>query len=112
MAPVLRRVVGMLAAQAELPVDRVDVAVATVAAFSDDICSASPDSVIRIEIEVRHRMLSLAVGPLYGGLGDSLRTMIIDRGAANLATTTEIVVEQVAVAGGDGQQRLRFELAA
>ena len=102
----------MLAAQAELPVDRVEIAVATVAAFSDDICSASPGSTVKIEVEVQHHMLSLTVGPLDGGLADSLRSMIIDRGAANLASTDEIAVEQVLVEAGEGEQRLRFELAA
>ena len=72
VGPILRRVVGMLAARADLPLDRLDDAVLV----ADLIAARAPAHVLHGTVDVAFepgpRTLSLRVGPLRPGGGDAL----------------------------------------
>jgi len=72
VGPVLRRVVGMLAARADLPLDRLDDAVLV----ADLIASRAPAHMqspsVDVDLETGDRTLFLRVGPLNPGGGEAL----------------------------------------
>ena len=72
VGPVLRRLVGMLAARADLPLDRLDDAVLV----ADLIAARAPAHVahqtVDVALEPGPRTLSLLVGPLRPGGGKAL----------------------------------------
>ena len=67
VGPVLRRVVGMFAARADLPLDRLDDAVLV----ADLVASRAPahvaNSTVEVELASSTRSLDLRVGPLRPG---------------------------------------------
>ncbi len=89
VAPVLRRVVGMLAARADLPLDRLDDAMLV----TDLIASRAQRHVIGATVDVDMdpgiRSLSLRVGPLTAGGGEALVADAVVPGVGN-------VIEQLA----------------
>ena len=72
VGPVLRRVVGMIAARADLPLDRLDDAVLV----ADLVAARAPAHVVGdtvdVELSSSARSLELRVGPLRGGGGEAL----------------------------------------
>ena len=72
VGPVLRRVVGMIAARADLPLDRLDDAVLV----ADLVAARAPAHVVgdtvEVELSSSARSLELRVGPLRGGGGEAL----------------------------------------
>jgi hypothetical protein len=89
VAPVLRRVVGMLAARADLPLDRLDDAVLV----ADLIAARAPAFIkgptVDVALESGDRSLLLRVGPLRQGGGKELVTQAVVPGVGN-------VIEQLA----------------
>ena len=89
VAPVLRRVVGMLAARADLPLDRLDDAMLV----TDLIANRAQDHVlgptVDVDMDPGVRSLSLRIGPLKAGGGDALVADSIVPGVGN-------VIEQLA----------------
>jgi hypothetical protein len=89
VGPVLRRVVGMFAARADLPLDRLDDAVLV----ADLVASRAPDHVAADTVDVTlassTRSLLLRVGPLHAGGGRELVTQAAVPGVGN-------VIEQLA----------------
>ena len=89
VAPVLRRVVGMLAARADLPLDRLDDAVLV----ADLIAARAPGHVqggtVDVALESGDRSLVLRLGPLQPGGGRALVTEATVPGVGN-------VIEQLA----------------
>jgi serine/threonine-protein kinase RsbW len=70
-APVLGRVVGMLAARADCPIDRLDDALLVADAVAAKAGSFADDGRIRVHVVARMGSVELRVGPLRpGGAGD------------------------------------------
>ena len=109
VGPVLRRVVGMLAARADLPLDRLDDAVLV----ADLIASRAPAHVaaasVDVDLETGDRTLFLRVGPLRPGgasalLGDAA---VPDVGSVILKLADEVHVDTAE----SGDEYLRVRLA-
>jgi len=108
VAPVLRRVVGMLAARADLPLDRLDDAVLV----ADLIAARAPAHVLAatvdIELETGPRMLSLQVGPLRPGGGQAL---IVDAAVPGVGSVIEQLADDVSVGTNTDHEVLVVRLA-
>jgi serine/threonine-protein kinase RsbW len=89
VGPVLRRVVGMIAARADLPLDRLDDAVLV----ADLVAARAPAHVVgdavEVELSSSARSLELRVGPLRGGGGEAL---VVDAAVPGVGN----VIEQLA----------------
>ena len=109
VGPVLRRVVGMLAARADLPLDRLDDAVLV----ADLIAARAPAHVVSetvdVALEPGPRTLSLHVGPLRPGGG---RALVIDAAVPGVGNVIEQLADELTVdPGADGAEFLRVTLA-
>ncbi len=71
-APVLGRVVGMLTARADCPIDRLDDALLVADAVAAQAGRFSEDGRIRVHVVARHGSVELRVGPLRTGGADGL----------------------------------------
>lgn len=71
-APVLGRVVGMLAARADCPIDRLDDALLVADAVAAKAGSFSDDGHVRVHVVARLGSVELHVGPLREGGADDL----------------------------------------
>lgn len=110
VGPVLRRVVGMLAARADFPLDRLDDAVLV----ADLIAARAPAHVATERIDValepgQHR-LELRVGPLREGGG---RALIVDAAVPGVGNVIEQLADSVEVttAGPQDGEFLHVRLA-
>lgn len=108
VGPVLRRVVGMLAARADLPLDRLDDAVLV----ADLIAARAPAHVVAatvdVELETGPRTLTLQVGPLRPGGGEAL---IVDAAVPGVGNVIEQLADDVSVASDGGGEVLLVRLA-
>jgi hypothetical protein len=110
VGPVLRRVVGMLAARADLPLDRLDDAVLV----ADLIAARAPAHVaaetVDVALEPGPRTLSLVIGPLRPGGGEAL---VVDAAVPGVGNVIEQLADELAVDAGDdhGEEFLRVTLA-
>jgi serine/threonine-protein kinase RsbW len=108
VGPVLRRVVGMLAARADLPLDRLDDAILV----ADLIAARAPAHVrhdeVRVEFEPGDRSLGLVVGPLRPGGGDAL---IVDAAVPGVGNVIEQLADELAVIPDGDDEYLRVRLA-
>jgi serine/threonine-protein kinase RsbW len=104
VGPVLRRVVGMLAARADLPLDRLDDAVLV----ADLIAARAPAHVtserIDVALEPGQRRLALRVGPLRDGGGKAL---IVDAAVPGVGNVIEQLADSVEVTS-DGPEPGEF----
>jgi hypothetical protein len=108
VGPVLRRVVGMLAARADLPLDRLDDAVLV----ADLIAARAPAHVanetVDVTLEPGPRTLSLRVGPLRPGGGEAL---VIDAAVPGVGNVIEQLADELSVdPGSDGAEFLLVKL--
>jgi len=107
VGPVLRRVVGMLAARADLPLDRLDDAVLV----ADLIAARAPAHVaegrVDVALEPGARSLSLRVGPLRAGGGEAL---IIDAAVPGVGNVIEQLADELTVSPEDGGAFLHVRL--
>jgi hypothetical protein len=109
VGPVLRRVVGMLAARADLPLDRLDDAVLV----ADLIAARAPAHVAKetvdVALEPGPRTLSLRVGPLRPGGG---RGLVVDAAVPGVGNVIEQLADELTVEPGeDGSEFLQVTLA-
>jgi serine/threonine-protein kinase RsbW len=109
VGPVLRRVVGMLAARADLPLDRLDDAVLV----ADLIAARAPAHVaegrVDVTLEPGSRSLSLRVGPLRAGGGEAL---IVDAAVPGVGNVIEQLADELKVSpDADGAEFLHVRLA-
>lgn len=97
VGPVLRRVVGMLAARADLPLDRLDDAVLV----ADLIAARAPAHVahetVDVVLESGPRTLALCVGPLRPGGG---RALVVDAAVPGVGNVIEQLADELRVAAG------------
>jgi hypothetical protein len=107
VGPVLRRVVGMLAARADLPLDRLDDAVLVADVIASRASSWS-DDLVHVTLHPGERTLWLRVGPLRKGGADALlgEAAVPDVGSVIAKLADEVHVDT----NGDGEF-LRVRLA-
>jgi hypothetical protein len=99
VGPVLGRVIGMLAARADAPVDRLD----DVMLVSDAIAAHGPahagDGTLRVHVQTTEEQLRLQVGPLQADGGRGLLRAAELPGVGNIV---EQVASQVTVEPAEG----------
>jgi serine/threonine-protein kinase RsbW len=95
VGPVLRRVVGMLAARADLPLDRLDDAV-LVADVIASRASAWSDELVQVSLQPGERTLWLRVGPLRKGGAEALlgEAAVPDVGSVIGKLADEVTVDE------------------
>ena len=107
VGPILRRVVGMLAARADLPLDRLDDAVLV----ADLIAARAPAHVLHGTVDVAFepgpRTLSLRVGPLRPGGGDAL---VVDAAVPGVGNVIEQLADELRVAPEGEREFLHVRL--
>ena len=84
MVPVLARVVGMLAARADCPVDRLEDAMLVVDALAARAAEYVPDGRLSVVVLTREGELELLVGPLADDGADRLLRDSIVPGVGNV----------------------------
>ena len=111
VGPILRRVVGMLAARADLPLDRLDDAVIV----ADLIAARAPAHVLADTVDVAFapgpRTLVLRVGPLRQGVGQAL---VADAAVPGVGNVIEQLADELRV-DLDGEREflhIRLQYAA
>jgi hypothetical protein len=108
VGPVLRRVVGMFAARADLPLDRLDDAVLV----ADVVAARAPahvtDDTVEVELASSVRSLDLCVGPLREGGG---RALMVDAAVPGVGNVIERLADGLEVETEGGSEFLRVRLA-
>ena len=108
VGPVLRRVVGMFAARADLPLDRLDDAVLV----ADVVAARAPahvaDATVDVALESRPRSIDLRVGPLRAGGG---RALVIDAAVPGVGNVIEQLADGLEIETEGEQEFLRVRLA-
>jgi hypothetical protein len=108
VGPVLRRVVGMFAARADLPLDRLDDAVLV----ADVVAARAPSHVagetVDVALESSTRSLDLRVGPLRSGGG---RALVVDAAVPGVGNVIERLADQLDVEIEGEREFLRVQLA-
>ena len=92
-APVLGRVVGMLAARAECPIDRLDDALLVADAVAAKAGSFSDDGRVRVRVIARVGSVELHVGPLRAGGAGGLVESAALPGVGNVLERVADVLE-------------------
>ena len=108
VGPVLRRVVGMLAARADLPLDRLDDAILVADLIAARAPAHTRDDEVRVEFEPGDRSLALVVGPLRPGGGDAL---IVDAAVPGVGNVIEQLADELMVISQGEDEYLRVRLA-
>ncbi len=107
MGPVLRRVVGMFAARADLPLDRLDDAVLV----ADVVAARAPAHVaantVDVELASSTRSLDLCVGPLRPG---GARALVVDAAVPGVGNVIEQLADRVEIDTEDEREFLRVRL--
>jgi serine/threonine-protein kinase RsbW len=102
--PVLARVLGVLGARAELPVDRVS----DLLVVADLIAAAHDDgAAVRVEFATAARRVDLVVGPLPHGVAQRLLDQPQVAGVALLPR----LADEVELAGGPDERHVRLRFA-
>ena len=91
--PVLGRVIGMLTARADCPIDRLDDALLVADAIAASAGSFSEDGRIRVRVVTRLGLLELHVGPLRPGGADELVASTALPGVGNVLESVADVLE-------------------
>jgi hypothetical protein len=108
VGPILRRVVGMLAARADLPLDRLDDAVLV----ADLIASRAPAHMqttsVDVDLQTGDRTLCLRVGPLRPGGGQAL---IVDASVPGVGNVIEQLADDITVKPDGESEYLLVRLA-
>jgi hypothetical protein len=108
VGPVLRRVVGMFAARADLPLDRLDDAVLV----ADVVAARAPAHVAAETVDVAlassTRSLDLCVGPLRSGGG---RALVVDAAVPGVGNVIEQLADGLDIETEGEQEFLRLRLA-
>jgi serine/threonine-protein kinase RsbW len=109
VAPVLGRVVAMLAARAECPVDRLDDALLVVDTLAAHCAEHVPDGRVTMNVHSHAGELVLRLGPLVAPGGQTVLERAAIPGVGNVL---ERVADSVAVEDADdGTQALRVSLS-
>ena len=108
VGPVLRRVVGMFAARADLPLDRLDDAVLV----ADVVAARAPAHVaietVDVALTSSTRSLDLCVGPLRPGGG---RALVVDAAVPGVGNVIEQLADGLEIETEGEHEFLRVRLA-
>ena len=108
VGPILRRVVGMLAARADLPLDRLDDAVLVADLIAARAPAHSIDDKINVALDPGDRSLLLRVGPLRQGGGQAL---IVDAAVPGVGNVIEQLADELTVRPEGENEFLHVRLA-
>jgi hypothetical protein len=108
VGPVLRRVVGMLAARADLPLDRLDDAVLVADLIAARAPQHSRDDSVRIALAPSERSLQLRLGPLQEG---GARSLIVDAAVPGVGNVIEQLADEIDVSEERDEEYLLVRLA-
>jgi hypothetical protein len=108
-APVLSRVVGMLAARADLPVNRLDDAVLVADTLADVAPRHLQGDELGVEVQGTEKALALRVGPL---VADGGRGLLEAAAVPGLGNVVERLADEVWTEDADGAQFLCLRLHA
>jgi len=111
-APVLGRVVGMLAARADCPIDRLDDALLVADAVAAKAGSFSDDGRIRAQIVARMGSVELLIGPLRDGGADGLVSSAALPGVGNVLEQVADEIESREGADSDEYLLIRLDFDA
>jgi serine/threonine-protein kinase RsbW len=101
VAPVLGRVVGMLTARADCPIDRLDDALLVADAISAKAGSFSEDGRVNVRVVARAGSVELEVGPLRRGGAEELIASAALPGVGNVLERVADVLDAQQRDGGD-----------
>jgi serine/threonine-protein kinase RsbW len=108
VGPVLRRVVGMFAARADLPLDRLDDAVLV----ADLVAARAPahvaDTTVEVALASSARSLDLRVGPLRVG---GARALVVDAAVPGVGNVIEQLADDISVQPEGESEYLHVRLA-
>jgi hypothetical protein len=108
VGPVLRRVVGMLAARADLPLDRLDDAVLV----ADLVAARAPahvaDETVDVALESGERSIGLRIGPLRAGGG---RALMVDAAVPGVGNVIEQLADRLEIQAEGEHEYLYVRLA-
>jgi hypothetical protein len=108
VGPVLRRVVGMFAARADLPLDRLDDAVL----IADLVAARAPahvaDDTVDVALASSTRSIDLRVGPLRAG---GARALVVDAAVPGVGNVIEQLADGLEFEIEDEHEYLRVRLA-
>ena len=107
VGPILRRVVGMLAARADLPLDRLDDAVLVADLIAARAPAHSVDEKINVALDPGERSLMLRVGPLRPGGG---RALIVDAAVPGVGNVIEQLADELSVSPDGDTEFLHVRL--
>ena len=108
VAPILRRVVGMLAARADLPLDRLDDAVLVAALVAARAPEYVASESVQVALEPGARALAMRIGPLREGGGSALVT---DAAVPGVGNVIEQLADDLSVDAAGSQEYLDVRLA-
>ena len=108
VGPILRRVVGMLAARADLPLDRLDDAVLVAALIAARAPAHVLHGTVDVAFEPGPRTLELKVGPLRPGGADAL---VVDAAVPGVGNVIEQLADELRVAPEGEREFLHVRLA-
>ena len=108
VGPVLRRVVGMFAARADLPLDRLDDAVLVADVVAARAPAHVPQSTVDVALASSTRSLDLRVGPLRSGGG---RALVVDAAVPGVGNVIEQLADDIDVETEGDAEFLRVTLA-
>ena len=108
VGPVLRRVVGMFAARADLPLDRLDDAVLV----ADVVAARAPSHVTENTVDVAlassTRALNMRVGPLRSG---GAKALVVDAAVPGVGNVIEQLADEVEIETDGDDEYLWVRLA-
>lgn len=107
LGPLLGRLVGMLAARAQCPVDRLDDALLLTDAVAAHAPPHTADGAVRVRVETGEAGLALRVGPLAAG---GARAMLADAVLPGVGNVFERVADAVGTDATDGGEELVVQL--
>jgi hypothetical protein len=109
VAPVLSRVVGMLAARAQCPVDRLDDALLVADAIAAHTQTHTTDGHVTVRLVATGDAIELHVGELADG---GARGLLADASLPGVGNVLERIADEVSVANGDdGREVLSLKLS-
>ena len=105
---VLGRVVGMLAARAQCPIDRLDDALLITDAVAAHAPRFSADDRVRVVVRTDAESIEIVVGPLASGGTDGL---VADATLPGVGNVLERVADEVDKSPGDDGEQLRIRVS-
>src|SRR3954466_10927931 len=108
VAPVLSRVVGMLAARAQCPVDRLDDALLVADAIAAHTQTHTSNGHVTVRLVAAGDAIELHVGELREG---GARGLLADASLPGVGNVLERIADEVNVSSDDGREVLSLKLS-